>query len=180
METIKRCSRCGVEKSADEFTKGRNRCLECNRAYYREYLRTHPEQKERQRENVRRWERSEKGRQYRAKYFARYYAANYQRLRAHTRAWRAQIDAKLREIYGSVCACCGETEPAFLTIDHVNGDGAEDRKKHGGHRQLRFWLSQQPKLPDYRMLCWNCNCGRRLNNGVCPHEEKKCFALPSR
>jgi hypothetical protein len=173
MDTIKRCSRCGAEKPADQFAKGRNRCLECNRAYYREYFRTRPEQKERRRETIRRWQQSEKGRQWRAKHNAQYYAAHRERLIAHTRAWRAEVDAKLREIYGSVCACCGETEPAFLTIDHVNGDGAEDRKKHDGHRQLRFWLSQQPKLPGYRMLCWNCNCGRRLNNGVCPHEENK-------
>ena len=29
--------------------------------------------------------------------------------------------------YGRACSCCGETEPAFLTIDHVNNDGAEHR-----------------------------------------------------
>ncbi len=31
--------------------------------------------------------------------------------------------------YGQRCACCGETEPAFLAIDHVNNDGNVHRKK---------------------------------------------------
>ena len=33
--------------------------------------------------------------------------------------------------YGNVCACCGESEPAFLSIDHIDNDGASHRKKIG-------------------------------------------------
>lgn len=29
--------------------------------------------------------------------------------------------------YGGKCICCGETHPAFLTVDHINNDGAEHR-----------------------------------------------------
>src|SRR3990172_11531866 len=32
---------------------------------------------------------------------------------------------------GPVCACCGETQDAFLTLDHVNGGGNAERKKIG-------------------------------------------------
>ena len=38
---------------------------------------------------------------------------------------------KVFDHYGWVCACCGEAEPLFLTIDHVNNDGADVEKKLG-------------------------------------------------
>jgi hypothetical protein len=26
--------------------------------------------------------------------------------------------------------------------------------------------------PEYQVLCFNCNCGRALNGGRCPHEDQ--------
>lgn len=31
--------------------------------------------------------------------------------------------------YGRECKCCGETEPIFLTLDHINDDGSAQRRK---------------------------------------------------
>lgn len=42
--------------------------------------------------------------------------------------------------YGAVCACCGEDEPAFLSIDHIDNDGAEHRRTHGYRNNLYVWL----------------------------------------
>jgi hypothetical protein len=47
--------------------------------------------------------------------------------------------------YGRVCKCCGETEAVFLTLDHVNRDGAEQRrstsgKNVGGGSNWRFYM----------------------------------------
>jgi hypothetical protein len=25
----------------------------------------------------------------------------------------------------------------------------------------------------FQLMCWNCNCGRRLNDGICPHQLQK-------
>jgi len=69
--------------------------------------------------------------------------------------------------YGGRCECCREDRIGFLTIDHVMGGG----KKHriDLHGKLYRWLKRQ-KYPDgYRVLCFNCNCGRAVNGGVCPH-----------
>ncbi|KKN08420.1 hypothetical protein LCGC14_1056890 [marine sediment metagenome] len=75
---------------------------------------------------------------------------------------------------GAVCACCGETEIAFLTLDHVNGDGNK-RRELKGITGVRFYriLRQQgyPTDPPLQVLCFNCNSGRAINNGVCPHKE---------
>lgn len=71
--------------------------------------------------------------------------------------------------YGGRCACCGETEPCFLSIDHIDGRGVEHRKTVEGWR-LYTWLRQQgfPK-DNFRLLCHNCNFSRG-RYGNCPHE----------
>ena len=73
--------------------------------------------------------------------------------------------------YGGQCTCCGESERAFLTIDHVNNDGAEHKRIIGSN--LYRWLKKQGYPDDFQVLCWNCNSGRARNGGVCPHAEEK-------
>jgi hypothetical protein len=90
------------------------------------------------------------------------------------RVQREQQDIKLwvLTVYGNVeCRCCGEYNPVFLTIDHINGGGTQGRKKHGGGSHFYKWLIQQGCPPGYQVLCFNCNCGRAVNGGVCPHVE---------
>jgi hypothetical protein len=75
---------------------------------------------------------------------------------------------------GARCACCGETTIEFLTIDHVNGDGAKHRrrlKESGGYGGLSLYRSIKRAgfPPDFQVLCYNCNVGRHRNGGVCPH-----------
>jgi hypothetical protein len=75
--------------------------------------------------------------------------------------------------YGGKCYCCGETEPCFLTVDHVNNDGAEHRRtgKAIGAKLYRFIIKHKFP-PEFQLLCFNCNCGRQINNGVCSHKGK--------
>jgi hypothetical protein len=68
------------------------------------------------------------------------------------RALQAQRDCnrKLKEAaykaYGGFrCACCGEAEPLFLSLDHVNNDGAAHRKVFD-RRKLYKWLEPISKL----------------------------------
>jgi hypothetical protein len=74
---------------------------------------------------------------------------------------------------GYVCACCGETEKMFLTLDHINNDGNVMRKHHGLGASLYKWLLQNgyPKGL-IQVLCMNCNIGKWRNKGVCPHQGK--------
>lgn len=68
------------------------------------------------------------------------------------------------------CSCCGTSVAAFLALDHINGGGHQHRKETGGGGFWR-WLRDNGYPPDFRVLCHNCNHGRELNGGICPHDE---------
>ena len=90
--------------------------------------------------------------------------------------WKHKLRADTIEHYGGKCACCGESEPSFLTIDHINGNGNAHRKEIGRGSVLMYkWLKKNGWPEGYQVLCWNCNCARHLyqNAGVCPHEKYK-------
>lgn len=74
------------------------------------------------------------------------------------------------EAYGGRCACrnCPETNTAFLTLEHVNGDGAEHRAKVGSHTYADLRRKGWPQ-DGYTLLCWNCNALKRYGR-TCPHE----------
>lgn len=65
--------------------------------------------------------------------------------------------------YGNRCSCCGETRIKFLNVDHVNGN---DGRR--GSYLLRY-IVRHNFPPEYRVLCFNCNLGREVNGGICPH-----------
>ena len=67
------------------------------------------------------------------------------------------------------CACCGETNLGFLTIDHINGGGNAHRRELGGGGTLLVWLRKQGYPDGFQVLCFNCNAGRYWNGGTCPH-----------
>jgi len=75
---------------------------------------------------------------------------------------------------GYQCACCGEQQFAFLSLDHINGDGNASRlqllgkKTRGGHHMYRR-LRKLGFPAGFQVLCMNCQVGRRDNGGVCPH-----------
>jgi hypothetical protein len=87
-----------------------------------------------------------------------------------------QLKIQAFEKYGGCkCACCGVTEPEFLSFDHINLDGgahrrevSPGRKDWGGHPLFRL-LRRQGYPPGFQVLCMNCNIGRTRNNGGCPH-----------
>ena len=97
-----------------------------------------------------------------------------QRVLEANRAWSADYRTRLRAemilAYGSRCNCCGETQPLFLQLDHVENDGHIDRKAHRTSNKLLAHLKRAgwPQAR-YQLLCANCNFGKLMNGGICPH-----------
>jgi hypothetical protein len=80
------------------------------------------------------------------------------------RARRDALREKVFGHYGRACSCCGTT--GDLTLDHVNGDGAQhrlelygDSQAPGGPRFYR-WLVKQGLPPGYQTLCRRCNLSK--------------------
>lgn len=74
------------------------------------------------------------------------------------------------EKYGGECKCCGEKEILFLTIDHINNDGKLERaENHKSSYGLYLKLRREEIREDLQILCFNCNLGKSMNGGVCPH-----------
>lgn len=111
-----------------------------------------------------------------------YYKARYQRLKTvfkqRGKEWRNKVTAETFAHYGKVCYCCKEQNPLFLTLGHINGDGAAHRRTlkgagggTGSGYAFYLWLKRNnyPPLP-LQVECYNCNCGKFKNGGICPHQ----------
>lgn len=100
-----------------------------------------------------------------------------EQIRASHKRWRDDLKKEVIEHYGGECACCGESVLIFLTIDHVEGNGAKHRLLIFGTR-LRAgvpfygWLKRNRFPAGFQVLCWNCNAAKHIM-GVCPHQRKR-------
>jgi len=160
---MKKCSKCKQLKSSIEFGKDKRRkdgksswCKKCinnaSKEYWKKQYKSNPEK-------------------YRAK-------AKLWKLRNINRCREIQRKSKLKqrievlEHYGGKCACCGEKEIKFLSIDHINGGGKKDRQKHGFGNTFYFYLRKNNYPKGFQVLCHNCNLAKSLY-GKCPHKDKK-------
>ena len=177
MNDTKICSGpCGRELPATKeyFSKNKNNpdgfqyiCKICQRNIMKEY----------------RSKNSEKIRLYNKKYreehkdlIIQIRRRNYLHLKELGKEEHKERKRKVISHYGGVCQCCGESNPIFLTIDHINNDGAEHRKDIMGRNSgagTYQWLIKHDFPPGFQVLCWNCNLGKHINGGVCPHKELK-------
>ena len=68
------------------------------------------------------------------------------------------------------CACCGEAQIAFLTLDHIFNDGSRQRRElnlEGSAAYFR-WLKKNGYPTGLQVLCHNCNSAKRVV-GECSH-----------
>ena len=171
----KKCSKCGLVKPRSEFHKSSKLksglmswCKQCR---HKKYLENHLENLRRARNN--RMTKEEKREYYRknrvrcSKYHKKYYLKTKMMVFTH---------------YGDnppKCACCGETIIQFLTVDHIHGDGNKHRRRTGMKNSLAIylWLIKNNFPEGFQILCYNCNCGRAHNNGICPHKQLRDLSI---
>lgn len=103
-----------------------------------------------------------------------YYQRNRERAIEKTRRWRAALRAEVLAAYGGKCTCCGESEPKFLALNHVDGGGNAHRRSlgragRGSSMQVYKDVKNRGFPPDFNLLCHNCNVAEGFY-GVCPHQ----------
>lgn len=151
---MKSCPKCGDVKSLDAFYPDKSKatgvssyCMDCQRARSREkYYGNLPAAKA-------------------------YNRAYYQRNKPKFLGYNRKVRQMVLDAYGNACACCGETTPEFLGVDHVNNDGEKHRRELKGYgRSIYQWLKMQgfPQDGRFQLLCHNCNMAKGLYGG-CPH-----------
>lgn len=78
---------------------------------------------------------------------------------------RARVRDKVLDHYGRACACCGSTED--LTVDHVDGDGAQHRLELFGKPRgtestgLYRWLAENGFPEGFQVQCRPCNSSKQ-------------------
>lgn len=167
---MKQCIKCGMEKPNEEFHRSKKckdglsgTCKDCIRKYYfehkdailkkrKEWRNTHPHY-------MRDWQNKNKKRHF-----------------LNCKKYRERVRMKCLTYYGGnppKCACCGETIIEFLSIDHINNDGAQQKRDNNLSHGISFfrWLIKNHFPKEYQVLCFNCNWGKWRNNGVCPHKK---------
>ena len=186
---MKVCRICGIQKVETEFyfankPKGqiRTECKKCTNSITSEWAKSNPDRiKElskasRKKNSVKQSEYRKAYKEKNWQYWKDWRIANLEKSRAYAR----KSQTKRRELskmavyshYGMKCACCGESQMMFLTIDHINNDGAEHRKKLKGIGGSPFfeWLVRNNFPEGFQTLCRNCNWGKHVNHGICPHQ----------
>ena len=104
-------------------------------------------------------------------YQTRSYKKDPSRFRQRTKKWFDGLKNAVFDHYGGRCACCGISERVFLVIDHVNEDGSKHRKKLGRSSMNLYRDIINRGFPDdLQILCHNCNWGKHVNHGICPHQ----------
>jgi hypothetical protein len=164
-ETRKRCSKCGEIKPFSDYhcstrsqNKTRAECKECQAAYMREYVKNNLPH------------RIALSKAWRVK--------NPERARRRDRGYTLKLKTEVIDALGGKCACCGESHIAFLSVDHINNDGAEHKRKLfngktiGGSSTVYRDIRKQGYPRDkFQVLCFNCNCAKAYS-GTCPHKEE--------
>jgi len=175
------CPKCN--KNVSELVSKGKRCRECDRKFFSEYR---SKNSDKIKETMRKF-------RFKHKYDLKLYLSNRRKNLIASMDYKELTIFRTKEcekskkrallirneVFGSYggwkCKCCGETEKVFLTIDHINNDGAIMRKSGihpKGGTSFYAWLRKNNFPEGFQVLCMNCQFGKKLNNGICPHQTR--------
>jgi hypothetical protein len=165
METEKKCPRCKNVLPLSSFDKNNSRidkvgyyCKQCRSELQKIWLAKNPQRRRESSHN--------------------YYHQNPERGRANAAKIRKKLRMDVIEHYSGgkpICACCGEQQIEFLTIDHIAENGSAHRaeisngKNKANNAQVFRWLRDNGYPEGFQVLCFNCNCAKHIYK-ICPHQ----------
>lgn len=144
----KKCAKCKKTKSLDEFhchskaKDGKQTCCKfCRNEYRREARREH------------------RG------CYANEYVNNREAASKRNKKYTARLKLTVLLAYslGSKPSCtqCGFSDDRALSIDHIDGDGAQHRKEIASGRTFYKWLIDNDFPDGFQTLCMNCQFVKR-------------------
>jgi len=100
-----------------------------------------------------------------------YYDKNHDTIlaKARVRSRKHDIALKIEVLshYGNgnpKCITCGESRLPCLSIDHIDGGGADERRKFNIGAHTYWWLKSNEFPEGYQTLCMNCQWVKRAEN----------------
>ncbi len=101
----------------------------------------------------------------------RWALANPEKTKSYYRKSRRNLRDRVLSALGNKCACCGESRYEFLSVDHINNDGAKHRKSV---KSCIYWDIEKQGYPKekFQILCHNCNFSKGAY-GECPHVRER-------
>ena len=103
----------------------------------------------------------ERLRPYKAANMRRYRAENPEKYRKQSREAKAKLKNAVFDMYGRECSECGFEDIRALTLDHIENNGAEERKELG-ERGVYLRATEKYRPNEYRILCMNCQFIKRV------------------
>lgn len=103
----------------------------------------------------------------------RFHTINHAEQLEYGRKRRQDIKLEAFNAYGGPsCRCCGEERMEFLSLDHINNDGAAHRREIGRGKPLAVWCRANGYPAGFQVLCFNCNFAKG-HFEECPHERER-------
>lgn len=80
------------------------------------------------------------------------------------------------------CNCCQEKRIWTLCFDHIHNGGTKHRRENSNNPTVKLvWKEYRTtgkwNTDRYQILCANCNHGKRVGNGICPHNSERRLKL---
>ncbi len=106
----------------------------------------------------------------RKEYLKKYRIENRTRLLQRAKQIRDDLRKTILNLLGNKCCKCGFDDTRAIQIDHVNGNGIEDRDSLYASTYYRKVIKSIEKDEGkYQLLCSNCNWIKRVENEELPY-----------
>lgn len=112
------------------------------------------------------WEKQIRDKTPKRKQWQKTYRENHmERIRKNNDRYNHNARQRVVDLLGGKCKRCGFTDIRALQIDHINGGGYREIRKHSAKIRYKLVLkSVENKENKYQLLCANCNWIKRYED----------------